>query len=306
MNERLCFASLRLCVMLVLSGSLATSAEPLSWRWAEGDQVRYQFTDVTRTTIDAGAGERNVTSRRADHVVTWTVEAIDGEGAATIRQSVERVVSRMERPQGEIVFYDSDDPEPPVGLATQVAPLAEALIEGEVLFSMQPSGEVTDVTLPDEVSEFLAGTRGDSLPAEAVVQIAKRGLPVFPDRELSAGDEWSVESTVETVEGPIGVTTTYRYDGAPDGGAVEALTPSVELDATGPDGEPAAFEIESTDSSGRIEFDREAGRLVRSTVEHTTRASLIEGDPRPTIEVIRVVEVRLLNDGEAPDLGDGS
>ena len=295
------------CLFVAWTGT-AGAAEPLRWRWAEGDATRYQLTQTMRMAIDAGEAGRVDSSRREDKVLRWTAESVDADGAAQIRQTTERVVMQATDSSGDGYRYDSASDEQPVGLAAIIAPLFEALLANDVRMTLRPNGEVTGVVIPPELVEAIERLPGGALSEESVVEAAKQGALRLPEGPLEVGDEWTAEVDVPTPQmGTLRVATTYRYDGPReiDGRTLEAFTPTVRVAPADGD-DPSSLQIEPVGSSGEVLFDRASGRVVRSLVEQTMDVTIRALGRDVTGRVERSLRLRQLADGESPDFGQPS
>ena len=135
-------ASLRLCAILLVAGP-ALGAEPLVWKWKEGESVRYLTTQSTRSSVDGGPAGTAETSMREDTIVKWTPIEVMEDGSAKLEIQTERVVMHNKGQQGQDFTYDSDSGDPPAGMAALVTPMYEALLEHPFTMTMLPSAAPT-------------------------------------------------------------------------------------------------------------------------------------------------------------------
>lgn len=291
--------------VILLAGGVANAVEPITWKWAEGDSTRYQLTKTMTMSMDAGPAGQVSTSRREDTVLAWRVEAVEGE-AANLSQATERVVLTTEGPMGQSFKYDSNEEEPPAGMAALLAPMFEAMIADPIQLTMAPNGAITEVTLTDELAESLKGLPGGGVSDETVIQATKQGSLAFPEKSLEPGETWTTELLLDTPQmGRMRVTTTYVYDGPTevDGVACEAFTPSAKMESLGaPQG--AEIEIVTKQSDGRILFDAVAGRLVDSTVAMELEVRIKLGDQEAVNRVEQSTQIRRLGASEAPTFAE--
>lgn len=304
MLSSLLSASLRLCAILLAATSVAAD-EPLTWKWSEGDTARYEMTQKMTMSMDAGpAGQVDATSQ-VGMVMSWAVEAVTTEGAQ-IRQATERIVMQSDGPGSQGFEYDSQDEDPPAGMAALIAPMFEAMVESHFMITMLPTGEYTDVTLSEELAEAFKRLPGGAVSADMVAQMSRQGALKFPEEPLALGDTWTTDVDINTPQiGVIKATTTYTYDGPReiDGREYEAFTPSVSAMSVGDDQHAAKVSIETTDSTGEILFDREAGRLFRSRVLQTMTVTVTIGEKQIVNKIEQAVELRALAEGEEASIG---
>jgi hypothetical protein len=99
-------------ILLVLLSSLPAAGQSpqveatLAWKFKSGDTLRYR---VRRLTSAVEPGPPNPL---LDATLAWSVEKVDADGSAEIRQTLEHVREELtERSPGWVrVVYDSSDP----------------------------------------------------------------------------------------------------------------------------------------------------------------------------------------------------
>ncbi len=297
-------ASVRLCAML-LAASPVLGAEPLVWKWKEGDSIRYQLTQLTGMTIQAGPAGEVSTSMRQDMLMDWQADDVADDGAAKITQRVERIVMQNKAAAGQGFTYDSDSEDPPAGMAALVAPAFEAMVEHPIQLLMRPSGEIAEVELSDELSKALDNLPGGAVSGPMIKQMSEQSTLRFPDEPLAIGDKWTNTAEVESPAiGGMKIYTTYTYDGPRevDGREYEAFTPSIRMEPTG-DGGQFQMEFDTKESTGEVLFDRQKGRLFRSRLLQTIEIRVQVGDREIANTMEQTVEMREIGKDETPNLG---
>ena len=301
-------ASLRLCAIFLVASpvaSLAVGAEPLVWKWQEGDSVRYLMTQSMEMKLRAGAAGEVSTAMIQEMLMDWEVENVADDGAAAMRQRVERIVMQNKAGAGQAFKYDSDSEDPPAGMAALVAPAFDAMVEHPFHLTMRPNGEITEVTLSDELSKALDNLPGGVVTGDMIRQMSEQSMVKFPDEPLAVGDKWSSTAEVESPGiGAMKVHTTYTYDGTREveGRVYEALTPSIQMEPTG-DTSPTKVDFEIKESTGEILFDREKGRIYRSRMLQLMDIRVKVGDYEMVNTMNQTVEMRELAEDETPTLG---
>ena len=296
-------ASLRLCAIL-LAASPALGAEPLVWKWQEGDTARYLMTQTMRMSTDAGAAGETKGSMRQDTLMQWEVESVEPGGEAKLTVQTERVVMRNEGAGGQSFTYDSDSDDPPMGMAALVAPVYEAVVEHPFHLTMQPSGELTEITLSDELKAAFDRLPGGAVSGDMAAQGVKHLVMKLSGEPLAVGDQWT--NTVEFITpgmGPLKVLTTYTYDGPQqvENHTYEAFTPKR---VQAPLDDQASFvDIETKESTGEVLFDREKGRVFRSHLLQKSEVRLKDDDQDAPNRIEQTIDLRELGKDETPTLG---
>lgn len=291
-------------LFVLLLAPVLQGEEPLVWKWAEGDTARYLMTQTMRMTVDAGPAGEVTSEMRQDLVMNWRCVGQTEEGAYQVEQSTERVVISNKTSMGQGFHYDTDDEDPPAGMAALVSPVFQAMVESPFTVTMKPSGEFVEVSFSDELARALDRLPGGAVSSDMVTQMAKQSSLQFPEDALAVGDQWTNTATVESPQtGPMEVLTTYVYNGprSADGAEYEAFTPAVQITSSGnPQG--AEVEIDTTDSTGEVLFDRDAGRLFRSRLLQTMDVVVRLGEQQVANQVEQGVELRCLAEGESPTI----
>ncbi|MGL4513765.1 MAG: DUF6263 family protein [Lacipirellulaceae bacterium] len=298
--------SIVLAALLALP-CVASAAEPIAWEWAPGDSSRYVMTQSMTMSMNAGPAGAVESKTTQAMIMGWTADEVDAESAATLRQKTERIVMKTNGPMGQGFQYDSASDDAPVGMAAMVAPMFDALVSADFTLVMLPTGEITKVELSPELGEAFDKLPGGAMSAKMIEQMTKQGSLRFPERTVEVGEEWTNEAVIDTPQiGAMKVETTYKYLGPKEDGGrtLDAFSASVKI--TPPEAKNAAVAttIESKDSSGEILFDRDKGRVVRSTIRQLMEISVSVNGQKIVNTIDQTVEMRGLADDESPDLAE--
>ncbi|CAE7484169.1 unnamed protein product, partial [Symbiodinium sp. CCMP2456] len=240
-----------------------------------------------------------------DMLMDWAVEDVSEDGAAVVEQRVERIVMQNKAGAGQEFKYDSDSEDPPAGMAALVAPAFDAMVAHPFQMTMLPTGEITEVTLSDELSKALDNLPGGAVSSDMIKQMSQQASLKFPTEPLAVGDKWTTTAEVTSPAiGKMKVHTTYTYDGVRevDGKTYEAFTPAIEMEL-GENKGPMAIDFDTKESTGEILFDREKGRVFRSRVLQTVDIRVKMGENEIVNSMKQAVEMRELGKDETPTLG---
>lgn len=292
-------------MLLIVSPAIA--AEPIVWKWAAADSARYQLTQTTKMTVNAGSAGTVANSSRQDTLIRWSVDGTPADGPTKLRQATERVVVKHTDSMGQGFAYDSSDEDPPAGMAALVAPMFEAMIENDMLLTMLGTGEITGVEMSEELAEAFERLPGGAVSGEMVTKMTKQNAVSFPAKPLEVGDQWTTVKEVETPQiGTMKVSTTYTYDGPREieGRQFEAFTPVVAIERVGEGPSGVEATIETKEAVGELLFDREAGRLHTSSIAQIMEVRVKLGDKELVNEVQQSIAMRRLDEGEGLSLSE--
>lgn len=200
-------------VLVVLMASVVESraqAVPLRYLWKQGDVVTYRT--VVKTTSNSTGGPRGPQAfeQTLSQTVKLTVAAVNVDGTATLRQSVEAVSMEVTAPTGKIA-YDStkpvgDDADPRV---QSMAKTIGGMVGEAISVTMSPTGVVRRIdgtarivqklidNLPrDPMSGGLAQNIKAMLSDDALRSSLEQSFSRLPEQPVSVGDTWTSEQAV--------------------------------------------------------------------------------------------------------------
>ena len=159
--------SLLLVALLSLAGNIgidSAAAEPLVWKFAEGDQHHFQMVQETMLSMDLGVAGEVTTEVKQTFDITWEVESVAEDGAAQLTQRITRVQMAVNAPGQADLSYDTDLKEQPQGYAAMLAPTIEALRSSPIKATMTPRGEISDVEIPEALIEAISRGSAGAVP----------------------------------------------------------------------------------------------------------------------------------------------
>jgi hypothetical protein len=275
----------RVLLVLALLPSVPCLAEKVAWRFAAGEECRYDVKHGTTIKVDAGpAGEFD---SRTDQTVrlAWQVAEAEGE-EATIHQKVDSLRLDVTMPGGMELKYDSATGEPAEGIAAMIAPLFDVVTKTPVTLEVTTAGKLTDLAADEQALEKLRTlpaikALGELTAEEGLIQLSEAVLLPLPEGDLKEGAAATRKVDVENrILGKLTGTLTWKYTGksVQDGKEYDRFEPTMELSVEPlppapeearpagprPIGNP---KLESVTSTGEALFDAEQGRLHRSSLK---------------------------------------
>jgi hypothetical protein len=295
-----CTASLLLLVIAAAScGSTAMAAEPIRWKLKAGDKFNYDMNQDTTMNMNAGPAGQMVTTVQQKMEMTWDVQQVNEAGDAVIKQSFDRVTMNMNAPMGQTIEYDSDAAEPAEGLATMIAPLYDAMTEGEFEVTMSARGEIRDVKIPQEVIDAIknspgAAAMGEMATSEGFQNMIMQGALVLPEEPPAVGESWSNTATMNNpMAGKVTVETSYKYEGTKevDGISMAVFRPTLKM---GMEGNPTVqMKVTEQQSEGEVLFNQEAGRLDSTSLQQTTKMDITVAGQTMQQQIDQLIEVKV-------------
>jgi hypothetical protein len=276
--------------------SSAPAAEPFRWRFEVGEKLHYNITQDLAMTINAGQGGPIATSFQQRLQLTWEVQSVDGNGDASIRQTVDRIKLQINGP-GYTAQYDSSSDDPPEGLAAMIAPMFDAMTAEAFELTMTDRGEIRDVKVPENVLEAIKGipgvaAMGDMTTSEGFQRMLMQAALVLPDEPPTVGESWSTTNEMDspTPGGKVNVETTYTYEGTRDvdGVTMAVFRPTLTMGFAGENSAQMRVVEERTD--GEMLFNQAAGRLDSIHMQQMTKLEMTIGDQKIEQQIDQLIE----------------
>ena len=199
-----------LLVLMTSAPPALAQTIPLRYQWKQGDTVTYRT--VVRTTSSATGGPRGPESfeQTLSQTLKLTVAAVNVDGTATLRQSIEAVAMEVSSPAGKAA-YDStkpvgDDADPRV---QAMAKTMGGMVGEAISVTITPTGGVRRIdgtarivekligNLPrDPMSGGLAQNIKAMLSDDALRSSLEQTFSRLPDQPVKVGDTWTSEQAV--------------------------------------------------------------------------------------------------------------
>lgn len=265
-------AGMALAVVISFLPQPAFGQKLLRWKLAAGDKLKVQVEQKTDSTSTIN---NKVSSTAVELTLDtlWSIEAVEND-RIKMAQTVERVRVKMRSVMANAVEYDSAAKSLPTGavkeLAAAVSPLlaegSSILVtmssRGEVV-SAEPSAKLAELWQPKEAkTAAIAGRKW----SDSTQELLKRSLVLFPEKEVQAGAEWTMEREILMPLGKVKQTTSYKYEGEVDDphGKLDKISSSASLILSQPT-KGAKVKLTKQSQSGTVLFSATEGRVVEAT-----------------------------------------
>src|SRR5262249_45955920 len=217
--------------------------------------------------------------------MTWVVKSVASDGGAELAQTIDRIRMKMETPFGAF-DYDSKENKPIEGQFGEImGPILTAIAGAEMTVKMAPTGEVSDVKIPEKVMESLRGNPllaqfGPMFSEDGLKQMAQGGagsIGAFPKEPVSKGSTWEKKAEMKLAGlGTITVATTNTYAGPEtrNGNKLEKIDLKMNQTIEAAPGGMIDIKITSQDSKGTAYFDNTLGRLVSQEIKQKMKMEI--------------------------------
>jgi len=245
----------------------------LRWGFEKGQQFKVEMTmEATQKMMMPGGGDMEIPVRQ-DVFMDWEVKDVQ-DGKFIMAQSITRMKMNMEAPMMQLQ-YDSDDEEAS-GMGAQLADVIKPIIGGEISFTMDARGNISDVEIPDDITSALesagGGMGGQMFSKESLEQLVQSANLVFPENPVGEGESWSHEVTQSSPMGEMKMNNQYTYAGTvqKDGVTLHKINVKSQVELEGGEAPMGGtIEIDKADVSGEILFDNEKGQMVSSLAKQS-------------------------------------
>jgi len=267
-------AAVGVCLLVATHGH---AAEALRWKFAAGDAFETSISHEMQLDLDGPSGKLTTTARE-ELDMTWRVRGATLTGDAVLAGKCDRVRASLTDADREGLEFDSAVEEATAGLAAMIAPMYEAMNDGEYQVTVSPRGEVREVQLPPDFEQTIrtapgAESTGQDAAVDALRAVVTRWIVELPADPPTVGQTWSTRTPVHIPAAKsAAVISEYRYDGTRevDGRTCAVILVDWKLDVQADEG--AATSVEDQQTKGEVLFDAGTGRLRAMSIDH--RATL--------------------------------
>jgi hypothetical protein len=191
-------------------------------------------------------------------------------GDAVVGQTIERINMDFSGSLIEPFKYDSADKTPPTtSMGRRIADSYSRILNQQFQVSMKPTGEITNVKIPETLMSALTTSGNGVLTESMVKQMMTQSAVTLPVAAVAPRQSWTTRQSVDLPYGKMLISsklTCTRIDAA-SGIAIIAVAPEIKIES----GEDAAQQVTLNSSSGEgeIHFDFTNGRIAKSLLDLT-------------------------------------
>jgi hypothetical protein len=252
--------------MVVYGGTLQAQTT-LRYKFKEGDKFGYDLEQKMKMSSSV-MGKDIEMNMNQSMTMSWQVLKVEPSGAAEVKIMFTGAKMTMDGPTGK-VEVDSKNPkqlDDPVGKV--VGQVVTALAGLEMTFTMDETGDIKDLKIPEKVKNSLKNIPGADqmaglLSDEGLKKMAHGGI-VLPKEAVTKGKSWTRKADMKMPMGQVKGDIQFTYEGPVEknGKKLEkiAIKPNISLEPT--PGSPFQMTRKSQDGKGYVYFDNQAGRMV--------------------------------------------
>lgn len=254
-----------LTLVSVIVGAPAFAQTKLSYKFQEGQQLNYVADTKIKMKNDLG-GINIVINVNQMTEMTWKFGKVNSNGSAVVTLKIDRMVMDIDAPPpiGGVTIDSKDEKDSDNLLAKQFSRIIRKMAGQEIVATMSPTGDFTDVKYPKDLEKELKDlTSGLGIGGGGGLEQFTGGGVILPKDAIEKGKSWNHKADMKMPAGTATVDTKYTYDG-PMGDFEKILVkPKMSID-----GAKAGFTMKTNEekSKGYVLFDNKMGRIAESQV----------------------------------------
>ncbi len=294
----------RAALLLSLTAALAVAAPApppaLTYRFPVGENMRYAHEAKIELTM-AFAGTEVAVTFVMGIESAWKGLGPPKGGETPISQTTGRVRLEVAGPEpiGEGEYDSKDGKMPPGPYFEKIGPMLKAMVGKATTLSVTAAGKVKSARVPKELADEQKKLRDEAaaagVPSDALGALMGQGGLVMPNYTPGKGKVWETVSVAKAPGGKITTRTVFEHKGTEKRGGrtveVIRITPTVTAEG---DGTKAALKLKSSESSGVAYFDKEAGRLIESSVTMKMEVEMTVGGRAVTQKIDQTMTMKYL------------
>ena len=257
---------LTLLAVLAVAIPVVSAQGILAWKLTAGESLNYTITQGTEMQLSV-AGQRQSMKLNQVMSLAWNISDVTSTEA-----SMDQVIKRIQLSSdggiiGTFNFDSQDSAQADSAIARSISDVFGKVIDQSFKVTMKNNGTIAAVQVPDAILKTLPAT--GVVNEQTLRQMMTQSAVTFPDTPVSTDDSWESNQKVDVQFGTmnIGSRLTFRGRDPETGHAVIDVVPSLSI--TADEESPQQISLRSSEGTGRILFDTERGRVVRSDLDLT-------------------------------------
>ncbi len=287
------------CTLIAVSSfspSVVKAQSVLKYRFRPEQKLNYELKQtLTTKTENADHESRNTITQHLN--LSTVIEKVLPDGSARVKKSIDRIRIKATQPgNNEGLEYDSASNNEVTGQFAMIVKSMSMLVGQDIVMTVSPQGESSNVIIPQALIKRFsspAAQMGGVNSPEGVKKMMSQGSVIFPEKSLSAGDEWKRELTTELPFGMMKSLIVFTYSGQTKDGLhrIDARTTiTIEPNANLP------FQIKMTESQGRgvYMFDARRGLIIASGLKQVMNMEIQAAGQNTKQSVTTDISMRLV------------
>jgi len=251
---------------MIISGSTVEAQTTLRFQFKEGDKFGYALEQKMK--MSTAIGGKDIENQMDMNMnMSWQVLKANEDGSSQIKMAFTGVKMIADGPLGKVEVDSKNLKEQTDLIGKTLVPVVKALAGMEVTFTMDPTGDMKDIKIPEKVINDLKNmpgseSMGDMFSPESLKKMAHGGL-ILPKEAITKGKTWSQKTDMKMPMGQMKGDIQFTYEGPveKDGKKLEKITlkPTITLEAAPKAG--FKMDFKSQEGKGTVYFDNAAGRI---------------------------------------------
>ena len=257
----------------LLGSLLADEPVLLRYKFAPGDKQIYktgQETKQIQTVLNMKI--ENVATH--DSIILRNVDTVDSEGVATLKTKAER---RKLKTSEYLFDSKSTDRDTTSAIGAALTPLMERLTGSEYEVLVNPRGTVVDVKgyvelIGDLVNNNDAARQilGAGAGKAGAVLAEQAGFVTFSEKPVQPGDQWETPFDIELAGvGKVKGKVVFTYEADDKVGDIKTvrigMAPEISIELqVDSGGAKVTGTLSTSNATGSVQFDPQAGRILKS------------------------------------------
>jgi hypothetical protein len=252
----------------------ATAQEKLAWKFARGTSLQYVVNQTMNMEISI-AGQKTTQSMKQTMDMGWNIENVSANGEAVMGQTIQRIQMDFSGSLIESFKYDSAEKTPPAtSMARRIADSYSKILNQQFQVSMKPSGEITDVKIPETLMEALTSSGNGVLTESMVKQMMTQSAITLPTTPITRGQSWTNKQVVDLPYGKMAIDSKLTYAGPDTTGRLAVIRMEPQISIQNSENSAQQVALNSSKGQGNVYFDPAQGRIVRSELDLTMDLSV--------------------------------
>jgi hypothetical protein len=292
-------------VLVICLGGAAAPARAqgvLRYKFQQGEKLNYEVEQ--KINMQMNVMGNNVTMDMTENIdTTWDIKSVDKDGKAKMTQKFDRVRFTMTAPMpiGRIE-YDSKDGKLPEGPFGQLlGPFFEAMAGSEFTLSMDATGKVSDVVVPEKFTEAMKKVQnpgaagGDMFSPEGMKNLISQSGLVLPNEAATKGKTWERKVDIKSPLGKMETVSTNTFAGSVTRGdkKLEQVDITTKLTLESDPNAQISAQLKSQEAKGKAYFDPVAGRVVETGLTQTMEMAISARGQEFTQKIDQTLSMKL-------------
>lgn len=272
----------------------------LRYQFKPGDKLQYVMDQKMAMTMNVGGNDMKMDMTQTVDL-SWNVVSVES-GKAKMKQRFDRIRFSMNGPMGKTEYDSKDGKAPDDAFGQMIVPVFQALAGAELTLTMDDRGRVSDVKVPEKVTEAIKNMPGggagmaNMFSEENLKKMTGAGGLILPEGPIAKGKSWETTNEMKMPFGTMKVTNQATDEGTEqrDGRPVEkiALKPRMTLQGTAAEGAPTV-KLKEQEAKGNAYFDNAAGRLTETMLDQTMKMDVNAAGQDVTQTIVQKITMKL-------------